>query len=86
MRDAAGKHIYVKELHSNIVGSLSIPRYVHIHQSNSTVVRREYIEVQEIDQVSYRSLHTVKAGKKWVPIRVFFFDLKPMQNVSFGNF
>ena len=50
----AGKHIYVKELHSNIVGSLSIPQYVHIHQSNTPVVRAEYIEVQEIDQVSYK--------------------------------
>ena len=55
----AGKHIYVNGLHSNIVGSLSIPQYVHIYQSNSPVVRSEYIEVQEIDQISYRSLHTV---------------------------
>ena len=53
-----GKYIYVKELHSNIVDSLSIPQYVHIHQSNSSVVRIEYIEVQEIDPVSYWSLHT----------------------------
>ena len=55
----AGKHIYVKGLHSNIVGSLSIPQYVHIHQSNSSVVCSEYIEVQEISQISYRSLQTV---------------------------
>ena len=61
--------IYVKELHSNIIGSLSIPQYVHIHQSNTPVVWTEYIKVQDIDQVYYRSLHMViKVGKKWIPI------------------
>ena len=65
----AGKTIYVDGLQSNIVGSLIIPEYVHIHQSNSPVVRTEYIEVQEISQISYRSLHTViKVGKEWIPI------------------
>ena len=65
----AGKHIYVDTLQSNKVGSFVIPKYVHIHQSNSPVVRSEYIEVQEISQISYKSLHTViKVGKKRKPI------------------
>ena len=64
-----GKHIYVKELHKNVIGSLSILQYVHSHQSNTPVVRTEYVKVQDIDQVSYRSLHKViKVGKNWIPI------------------
>ena len=32
-------------------------------------MRKEYIEVQEIKRVSYRSLHsTTKVNKKWLPV------------------
>ena len=49
----AGKTIYVDMLQTNIIGSLAVP----------------YIEVQEIGQISYRSLHTVIiVGKKWITI------------------
>ena len=31
-------------------------------------MRTEYAEVQEINRVSYRSMHTTtKVGKKWIP-------------------
>ena len=53
----AGKHIHVRE--QNVIGSLSIPQYVHIHQGNSPIVRTEYAEIQDIGLVSYRSLYTV---------------------------
>ena len=34
-----------------------------------SVIGTEYVEVQEIDKVSYRSMHTViKLGKKWLPV------------------
>ena len=33
------------------------------------VIRTEYVEVQEINKVSYRSMHTVtKVDKKWLPV------------------
>ena len=35
----------------------------------SLVVRKEYAEVQEINMVSYRSMHTTtKVDKKWLPV------------------
>ena len=65
----AVKHIYVRELQQNIIGSLSIPQYVHNHQGNSPIVRTEYTEVQDLGLVSYRSLYTViKVGTKTIPI------------------
>ena len=64
-----GKHIYIRNLHNNIIGSLSIPQYVHFHQGNTPVVRTKYIEVQDLDLVFYRSLYMViKVGTKWIPI------------------
>ena len=52
-----------------MIGSLSIPKYVHIHQGNSPVVRTEYAKIQDLCLVSYRSLYTVfKVGKKTIPI------------------
>ena len=63
----AGKHIHVRE--QNVIGSLSIPQYIHNHQGNSPIVRTEYTEVQDLGMVSYRSLYTViKVGTKTIPI------------------
>ena len=31
-----------------MIGSISIPQYVHIHQGNSPVVKTEYAEIQDI--------------------------------------
>ena len=65
----AGKHIYVRALHNNIIGNLSISQYVHINQGNTPVVRTKYVEVQDLDLVSHRILHTViKVGTNWIPI------------------
>ena len=64
-----GKQIYIRELQKNIIGSLSIPQYIHIHQGNTPVVRTEYAELQDQGLVSYRSLYTViKVGTKTIPI------------------
>ena len=61
----------VRELQQNVIGCLSIPQNVHIHQGNSQIVRIEYAEVQDIGLVSYRSLYTViKVGTKTIPINV----------------
>ena len=65
----AGKQIYVRALHNNIIGNLSISQYVHINQGNTPVVRTKYVEVQDLDLVSHRILHTViKVGTNWIPI------------------
>ena len=49
----AGKHIYVRELQQNVIGSLSIPQYVHIYQGSSPIVRTKYAEVQDLGLVSH---------------------------------
>ena len=60
---AGGKHILVKELEVNLIGSLCVPQYVASHQGNSPIVRTEYLEAIGLD--SYRSLHTViRVGKQ----------------------
>jgi hypothetical protein len=39
------------------------------NQIRSPVVRTQYAEIQEIDMVSYRSMHTTtKVDKKWLPV------------------
>ena len=43
--------------------------FLKINKGRSPVIRTEYVEVQEIDKVSYRSMHMVtKVGKKWLPV------------------
>ena len=65
----AGSTIYVDELQTNINGELAVSDFLHIHQARSPVIRTEYVEVQEIGKLSYRSMHTViKVGKNWLPI------------------
>ena len=64
-----GRTIYVDGLHTNIIGEFSVDEFLNIRQERSPVIRNEYVEVQEIDKVSYRSMHTViKVGKKWLPV------------------
>ena len=66
---SAGKTIYVDGLQTNIIGSLAVSDFIHIHQAQTPVIRTENIEVHEIGQVLYRSMHTViKIGKRWIPI------------------
>ena len=61
--------MYVDGLQTNIIGELSVADFLHIHQARSPVIRTEYVEVQEIFRVSYRSMHTViKVGKNWLPV------------------
>ena len=66
---SAGKTIYVNGLQTNIIGSLAVFDFIHIHQGQTPVIHTEYIEVHKIGQVSYRSMHTViHIGKRWIPI------------------
>ena len=66
---AGGKHILVKKLEVNLIGSLSVPQYVAYHQGNSPIVRTEYYELEAIGLVSYRSLHMVlRVGKQVLPL------------------
>ena len=65
----AGRTMYVDGLQTNIIRELSVSDFLHIHQARTPVIRTEYVEVQEIGKVSYRSMHTlIKAGKNWLPI------------------
>ena len=65
----AGKMIYVDGLQTNIIGSLAVSDFIYIHQAQNPVVCTEYIEVHEIGQIWYRSMHTViEIGKRWIPI------------------
>ena len=64
-----GRTIYVDGLHTNIIGEFSVDEFLKINQARSPVIRTEYVEVQEINKVSYRSIYTVnKVGKKWLPV------------------
>ena len=66
---SAGLTIYEDSLHTNIIGEFSLKEFLNENQVRSPVVRTEYAEVQEINRVSYRSLHsTTKIGKKWIPV------------------
>ena len=39
------------------------------NQIRGPVVRKEYVEVQDIDWVSYKSMHTTtRVDKKWLPV------------------
>ena len=65
----AGERIFVKELESNLIGSLCVPQYKAAHQSSSPVIRTKYCELEDIGLVSYRSLYMViQVGKQVLPI------------------
>jgi hypothetical protein len=46
-----------------------LKKFLKENQARSPIVRTEYAEVQEINRVSYRSMHTTtKVDKKWLPV------------------
>ena len=66
---SAGLTIYEDSLRTNIIGEFSLNDFLKEDQVRSPVVRKEYVEVQEINMVSYRSMHTTtKINKKWLPV------------------
>ena len=66
---SAGLTIYEDSLYTNIISEFSLKDFLKENQIRSPVVRTQYAEVQEIDMVSYRSMHTTtKVDKKWLPV------------------
>ena len=64
-----GRTIYEDGLYTNIIGEFALDKFLKVKQVRSPVVRTEYVEVQEINMVSCRSMHTVKkVDKKWLPV------------------
>ena len=55
---SAGLTIYEDSLRTNIIGEFSLNEFLKENQVRSPVVRKEYVELQEINRVSYRSIHT----------------------------
>ena len=52
-----------------MIGEFSVDEFMRVHQSSDPVVRRQYFEVQDIDQISYRSLrHNTRIGDRYIPI------------------
>ena len=65
----SGLIIYDDRLKANIIGEFSVDEFRRIYQSSDPVVRRQYFEVQDIDQISYRSLtHNTRIGDRYIPI------------------
>ena len=63
-----GLIMYDDRLKANIIGEFSV-EFIWVHQSSDPVVRRQYFEVQDIDQISYRSLtHNTRIGDRYIPI------------------
>ena len=61
---SAGLTIYEDSLRTNIIGEFSLKEFLKVNQVRSPIVRTEYAEVQEINRVSYKSLHTTtKVGR-----------------------
>ena len=61
--------MYDDRLKTNIIGEFSVDEFLREHQSSEPAVRRQYFEVQDIDQISYRSLyHTTRIGDRYIPI------------------
>ena len=68
---SGGRTIYEDSLYMNIIGEFALYEFLNENQIRSPVVRTEYLEVQEINMVSYRSKHTVtKVDKRWLPVTV----------------
>ena len=57
---SGGRTIYEDGLYTNIIGQFALDEFLKVNQVRCPVVRTEYAEVQEINMVSYRFLHTVK--------------------------
>ena len=55
---SAGMTIYEDSLRTNIIGEFSLKEFLKENHVRSPVVQTTYAEVQEINRVSYRSLHT----------------------------
>ena len=52
-----------------IIREFSVDELLKVNQARCPVIRTEYVEVQEINKVSDRSMHTVtKVDKKWLPV------------------
>ena len=69
---SAGLTIYEDSLYTNIIGEFSSKDFLKENQIRSPVVRTQYTEVQEIDMVSYRSMHTTtKVDKKWSQLGLY---------------
>ena len=61
----SGLTIYEDSLYMNIVGEFLLKEFLKENQIRSPAVGTEYAEVQEINMVSYRSMHTTtKVDKK----------------------
>ena len=66
---SSGLIIYDDRLKDNIIGELTVDAFRKIYQTRKPLVRRQYTEVHDIDQVSYRSLtHNTRIGDKYIPI------------------
>ena len=66
---SAGLTIYEDSLYTNIISEFSLNDFLKENQIRSPVARKEYAEDQEINMVSYRSMHaTTHADKKWLPV------------------
>ena len=65
----SGLIIYDDRLKANIIGEFSVDEFRKIYQTRKPIVRRQYSEVQDIDQISYRSLtHNTRIGDRYIPI------------------
>ena len=66
---SSGLIIYDDRLKTNIIGEFTVDEFRKIYQTRKPLVRRQYTEVHEIDQVSYRSLtHNTRIGDRYIPI------------------
>ena len=66
---SSGLIIYDDRLKANIIGEFTVDEFRKIYQTRKPLVRRQYTEVHDIDQVSYRSLtHNTRIGDRYIPI------------------
>ena len=66
---SAGMTIYEDSLRTNIISEFLLNDFLKENQIRGPVVRKEYAEVQDINMISYRSMHTTtKVDKKWLPV------------------
>ena len=66
---SSGLIIYDDRLKTNIIGEFSVDEFRRIYQTRKPLVRRQYAEVHDVDQISYRSLtHNTRIGDRYIPI------------------
>ena len=66
---SSGLIIYDDRLKTNIIGEFSVDEFRKIYQTRKPLVRRQYTEVHDVDQISYRSLtHNTRIGDRYIPI------------------